>query len=406
VTDAASTPAAGAPGLRVGIVLPSLSGGGAEFVAVQWAQHLLANGHRPTLVTTHERDAAHPDVPVVALSAGSFPARVRALRSHVAGAGYDVLMGLMPHWNLLVLMATRGLANAPATVISGRNVEAPLHQVHGLSYRVELGLARALYRQADAYIAISHPVAAEAAGVYGLDLDRVWVVPNPATGKDPARAAVARAAALSDRAPSTTATGSSVTLTIPARLVAQKRPVLAVETAALLRERDGLDAKVDFFGKGPLEDEVRSAAERLGVPVTFRGWVTSWFDEAEPDAVVMLTSAAEGFANVLVEAAAAGIPSVASSRALGVADAIVPHVTGEFALGSDPADYATAVLRARSLAPVSQPAWLERFSPAESGAALVRVLRTITRTAPGSALLDQPPGDPVETLPVGPCGEA
>ena len=361
-----------ATGLRVGLLLPSLSGGGAEFVAVQWAEHLAREGHRPTLITTHEADATHPDVPVVALTATSFPARVRALRSHVAGARYDVLMGLMPHWNLLVLLATRGLSGAPATVISGRNVEAPLRRIHGLSYKVELALAQRLYRHADAYVAISHPVAAEAAGVYGLDPDRVWVVPNPATGKDPGRAAAARAAA----APTD---GSSVTLTIPARLVPQKRPVLAVETAALLRERDGLDAKVDFFGKGPLEAEVRSAAERLGVPVTFRGWVTSWFDEAEPDAVVLLTSAAEGFANVLVEAAAAGIPSVASSRALGSADAIVPHVTGEFAIGAEPADYADAVLRARGLAPVSQPAWLARFSPAESGTALVHVLRSITR---------------------------
>ena len=358
-------------GLKVGLLLPSLSGGGAEFVAVQWAEHLLRQGHRPTLLTTHEPDASHPDVPVVALRASSFPARVKALRSHVAGAGYDVLMGLMPHWNLLVLLATRGMANAPATVISGRNVEAPLRRIHGLSYKVELGLAHRLYRSADAYVAISHPVAAEAAGVYNLDPDRVWVVPNPATGKDPARAAAARAE-------HGTGDGSGVTLTIPARLVPQKRPLLAVETAALLRSRDGLDAKVDFFGKGPLEGEVRAAAERLGVPVTFRGWVTAWFDEAVPDAVVLLTSAAEGFANVLVEAAAAGVPSVVSARARGSAAARVPHVAGEFALGSEPADYADAVLRARGLAPVSQPAWIERFSPAESGRALEHVFRSIT----------------------------
>ena len=31
---------AGGRSLRVGLLLPSLSGGGAEFVAVQWAEHL------------------------------------------------------------------------------------------------------------------------------------------------------------------------------------------------------------------------------------------------------------------------------------------------------------------------------------------------------------------------------
>jgi glycosyltransferase involved in cell wall biosynthesis len=365
-------PSTAAGPLRVGVVVPSLSGGGAEFVAVQWAAYLRAHGHAVTMITTHQPGAELGDVPVVGLTAGSFPARVRQLREHVAGAGYDVLLGLMPHWNLLVLLAALAAPGGPATLISGRNVEAPLRRIHGLSYRAELALCHLLYRRADGYVAISHPVAAEAAGTYGLDPEKVWVVPNPSTGKDPAAAASVL------RGHRTDAGGESVTLTVPARLVPQKRPALAVETAALLRDRHGVEASVDYFGAGPEESAVRAAAERLGVTVRFRGWVTSWFEAAAPDAVVLLPSAAEGFGNVLVEAAAAGMASVASSRALGVADAIVPNVTGVLAMSSAPDDFAAAVRRAMGLTPVSAPAWLERFSPEESGAKLLQVLRAVT----------------------------
>ena len=40
--------------------------------------------------------------------------------------------------------------------------------------------------------------------------------------------------------------------------------------------------------------------------------------------------------------------------------------------------YAAAVRRAMGLTPVSAPAWLERFSPEESGAKLLQVLRAVT----------------------------
>ena len=58
-----------------------------------------------------------------------------------------------------------------------------------------------------------------------------------------------------------------------------------------------------------------------------------------------------------------GIPAVARSAALGVADAIIPGVTGELALGSLPGDLGDAVLRAvRPSSENMQQRWLEHFS--------------------------------------------
>ncbi|MCW2811128.1 MAG: hypothetical protein JWP61_1586, partial [Friedmanniella sp.] len=329
--------------MKVAVLIPRRSGGGAEFVALQWADYLRRDGHTVVVVTTHGT-AEEPSPDVHPLGATNLAARVRELRAHLDRADYDVVLALMPHWNLLALMAGLGRRSGPAIVISGRNVEASLRGSQGRGYRAELALSRLLYPRCDAYVAISHPVAAEAAGRYGIDVERIWVVPNPATAKTTPGSSRRRHYLDDGGQP-------RVTLTVPARLVRQKRPELAVRTAAVLRSRYAVEARVEFFGHGPEEALVRDYAEQLQVEVTFRGWVTSWFEEAAEDAVVLLPSSAEGFANVLVEAAAAGIPSVASSRALGVADAIVSNVTGVLTLGSDPAEYADAVLLAMTLRP-------------------------------------------------------
>lgn len=356
--------------LTIAVLLPRRSGGGAEFVAMQWTDHLRGLGHQVEVITTHEPPGI-TEPGVVALSAPSFAGRVRALRALLADRRYDVLLALMPHWNVLALLASAGLRDRPAVLISGRNIETTLLASQGSSFRVELALSRLLYRRADGYIAISHPVAAEATSRYRLPMDRIWVVPNPATAKlgDPRRRPTAQE---TGQGPPT------VTLTVPARLVRQKQPEVAVETAALLRSAYGIDAGVDYFGTGPEADVIRATAVRLDVRVRFRGWVTAWFEEAAPDAVVLLPSVAEGFANVLVEAAAAGIPSVTSSRALGVADAIVPEVTGIFAMDTRPESLAAAVDRARHLTPADAGAWFGRFSPEHSGAKLIDVISAVT----------------------------
>ena len=76
---------AGAP-LRVGLVIPSLAGGGAEFVALQWASYLAREGHRPTVITTHDPGGSLDGVEVVDLAAPTFRhgPRACAVTSRVA----------------------------------------------------------------------------------------------------------------------------------------------------------------------------------------------------------------------------------------------------------------------------------------------------------------------------------
>jgi glycosyltransferase involved in cell wall biosynthesis len=173
-------------------------------------------------------------------------------------------------------------------------------------------------------------------------------------------------------------TSGALQLVLACRLVAQKRPLLGIATAAELQRR-GHRVEVVSFGGGPMLDEVTAAARREGVVFRHEGWVENWFERVGANAVALLPSSREGFGNVLVEAAAAGHPSVAVSGALGVADAIVPGITGELALSSEPADIADAVERAARLRLSGIEPWLRRFSPEASGNALERVLERTLR---------------------------
>lgn len=169
-------------------------------------------------------------------------------------------------------------------------------------------------------------------------------------------------------------------IVLACRLVVQKRPLLAIGAAAELQRR-GVPVEVVSFGGGPMLADVVAAARAVGVTFRHEGWVENWFDHFGDNAVALLPSSREGFGNVLVEAAAAGYPSVAVSGALGVADAIVPGITGELALSAEPADLADALLRASELTLENIDPWLRRFSPESSGADLESVLEYTLRGA-------------------------
>jgi glycosyltransferase involved in cell wall biosynthesis len=98
----------------------------------------------------------------------------------------------------------------------------------------------------------------------------------------------------------------------PARLTAQKDPLLMVEVARALKEK-AVDFQIHALGEGELEDEVRKRIEALGLsgevlvhpptPTPQR-----WYAACD---AVLLTSVFEGIPAVVFEAMAMGVPVVA-----------------------------------------------------------------------------------------------
>ncbi|MDP9806011.1 glycosyltransferase involved in cell wall biosynthesis [Trueperella bonasi] len=127
-------------------------------------------------------------------------------------------------------------------------------------------------------------------------------------------------------------------------LVPGKRPLLAVQTLAELRER-GRTAELTWLGDGPLRTEVEQLAVRLGVTVSLLGHVSAEDVRRHLGDADMFIGPSEG-ENFFVSAAEA----IVNGRPLVVGDVgghgeYISPAVGELVSGEDPADYAAAVLR-------------------------------------------------------------
>jgi glycosyltransferase involved in cell wall biosynthesis len=371
--------------MRVLVILPTLTvTAGAEVVAFEWARYLAQVGDRVTVYATHPREEEIPPdgVSMVKARIASVGAQIWDLAGYLKKNPVDVVVALMPYCNIISIAAARLLGvRRPKVVISVHNLVHGLRAVSG-SFSRQQWLARRTYRYADLLVAVSHPVGAEAIAEYGLPWNRVTVIPNPAFAK------------MQNRVTSPDGHAGDpghLDLVVPARLVPQKRPLIAVDVAAILSPAFPGGVTVHFFGEddGPLREAIISRAREAGVDVVIHGFVHGWIDECPAGSVVLLTSIVEGFGNVLVEAAAGGFKSVVSSRCMGAADAVVPGITGELIAGDSAADYAAAVLRTSRDAVHGIEPWLQRFSFESSGGILRDALVRVTGDLGGPAVANR-----------------
>lgn len=348
--------------MRVAVLFNRLSGGGAERVGTAWAEGLRRSGHFVDVIVTHQPEAVD-DHEYLRLDASSILGRIWKLAKLIRTKEYEVVVSLMPHWNVMSLLSVLISGRRPRTIISLHSLEAGMAKIHGANFMAETALARLLYPAADAVVAVSHAVGAEAKSKYKIARNKLWVVPNPVLGSPSVVTHGIRSQ------------GQAFSLVFAGRLVGQKNPDILIKCAAeLMRKSDVSEVRVEFFGTGPIEMELRLEAKRLDVPVTFHGWCEDWTNACPNDAILVLPSLVEGFGNVLVEAAAIGVPSVASSKALGTADAVLPGVTGALAAGDRISDFCEAILQARSLPSFDVSRWLERFTVERSSSVIDRIM--------------------------------
>jgi glycosyltransferase involved in cell wall biosynthesis len=201
-------------------------------------------------------------------------------------------------------------------------------QINPMLSPTQLRLHRWVARHADGMIAVSS-AGRERLLAFGVASERIAVALQSGD-LEPVRAAAA-AAAVAD----TPRSGEPQPLTILSvgRLVPDKNFEALIEAVA----RAGLSepAQLEIAGTGRLEPELRALAERVGVPVRFRGYVPpsempGLYAAAD---VFALVSTYEPFGVSIREAVAAGLPIICS-RDAGAAGDIA--IAGRNALLIDP----------------------------------------------------------------------
>jgi glycosyltransferase involved in cell wall biosynthesis len=114
------------------------------------------------------------------------------------------------------------------------------------------------------------------------------------------------------------------------RLSQDKNVLNLIRSALLINDED---FRLDIFGRGDLEDEVRRLLSSSN-KVIYRGFVEDPSALLSSYGYLVLPSSAEGLSNAMLEAMTAGVVPVAT-RVSGCVDHIVPGVTGYFMDGVD-----------------------------------------------------------------------
>lgn len=278
---------------RLVIVTSALGAGGAERVISLLSRHWVDHGWEVTIVTFDRPGdpVYHPLPPEVVLirlglpgGASALLPRVRALRAALKRKRPDIAISFLTKINALTLMATIG-TGIPVLASERNN---PMQQRAHPAWNRAL---RFLYRRADAIVCqTAAGVACLPAGVRS----RVRVIVNPIVPPEARPDPDARKLVAAGRL--TEQKGFDLLIEAFAR-IADRHPRWTLDIWGEGADRNALQAAIDARG---LRERIRLP----GVSARPGGW-------AEGASAFVLSSRYEGFANVLGEAMALGLPAIA-----------------------------------------------------------------------------------------------
>lgn len=309
--------------MHIGMFFSGLAGGGTQRRMLALARGLVARGHQVDILVASAEGAFEAELPpgagLVALGADWrrlpligrhrglwVPLAARALGRRLAAAPPDVLLASSTPANLTAALVRRRAAPAVPLVLTLNLPPSAVSARLGPGARPLRALMRRCYAGADALVAISAGVAADAAATLDLPAARIAVVMNPIdtariqalAGQDPGHPWLEPAAP-----PLLLAVG---------KLKAQKDFPTVLE--AFARVRAVRPARLVVLGDGELRQPLVHLAGRLGIgaDVAFLGFVANPFAWMARARVVVSGSRFEGFSNVLAEALALGCTIVST----------------------------------------------------------------------------------------------
>lgn len=187
-------------------------------------------------------------------------------------------------------------------------------------------------------IILLHEKASRAVENFGVPAENIFTIPNGVDSED-----FRLMPDVDEMRTELSVEGHDKVLLFVGRLAKIKRiEILIALTKSLLEE--GLNVKTIIVGDGPCKEYYEKLAEPINANVIFTGWLhrTQTFKFYHMADVFVLPSLSEGLPTVLLEASAAGKPSVASNVS-GVSDIVIHGETGYLVQKFDIDSYTTYV---------------------------------------------------------------
>lgn len=280
-------------------------GGGAERVSLALASYFVAHGFKFTYLLT-KSPLIDYDIPngVEVVSSFASPSvkplqQIRYIRGTMKANPKATFISFLPHQNMYTLIASTGLPNK--VIVSVRN--DPRFDFPGNAVLPKV--RDALYRKASAIVFQTQaqknlfPRALQNKGT---------VILNPISGSVPKPFLGPRRKAI----------------VTSGRLEEQKNHGMTIRAFAEFHKSHP-DFKLEVFGKGSLEAELKQLANDLGVAesVVFEGFSPDALEHVRTASVFVMSSRFEGLSNSMLEALAMGVPTVCTRCLGGGAEAVI-----------------------------------------------------------------------------------
>lgn len=314
--------------MRPLILLSSLALGGAERITVSFAKRLAERGEQPVVCTVGSTRDEGLVSELDDAGVERYDLRARRLADSTAVRRYLRLLARQ-RFDLVhahgqdasILAAAVRRFTRPPYVVTRHVLDEP-----GRDWRQSLRARACLgaVRRASARLAVSAAAAERLSRSARIPREAIEVVPNGIeverfAGPDPlrGRGAIRAALALEE---------DERVLLLPAALRDGKGHEVLIEALPRVLTR-APNLRVLFAGGGEREGELRERSRPFGQKVLFLGWRRDMAELMAASDVVVLPSFAEAFPTVLMEAAAAGRPVVAT-RVGGVPEIVAEGETG------------------------------------------------------------------------------
>ena len=332
--------------MRVVFFMNVLGGGGAEMHFVRLAAELLRHGIEPIYVTLRGGGSYEdllPDNVEHRVLDGGHGSVVNALVRAVGPLGKlidelkpDILFPVLSLTSLPAIVAARRSKTKPKLVLGIQNaLGKQVFERTDTAARLQRFLIPRLWPKVDAIIALSHGVAKDIAAHVPACASRIAVIHN--AGK-PLDSEIARLGTAQPDRPE-----DRPVLIAIGRLTEQKDYPTLFEAFRRLRHRP--NPVLWIMGSGELETSLKQLAAELGIAdrVVFQGFRRDVLAYAAAADLMVLSSAWEGFANVIVEAMAMGTPVVATDCEHGPGEIIADGVNGRLVPVGQPDALAAAI---------------------------------------------------------------
>jgi glycosyltransferase involved in cell wall biosynthesis len=328
----------------IAFFLPNLNGGGAERVLLNLAIGFADRGFSVDLVLAKAKGDYLPEVPahvtIVDLNAQRLIAGIPALTRYLKRNRPPVMIAALEEANLIAIACQR-LTGAPTRIIVTvhNHLSTQLQHSSSLKQRLIRLLLRQLYPAASAIVAVSQGVADDLVQLGGLSPAQVKVIYNP----------IITSALLSKMQepishPWLSPSSPQPVILGVGRLNRQKDFQTLIRAIAQVRQQR--QVRLIILGEGEERPHLEALVQQLNLvgAVDLPGFSSNPQALMRQSSLLVMSSAWEGFGNVLVEALAAGTPVVSTHCRSGPAEILDQGRYGELVAVGDVQGLAQAIL--------------------------------------------------------------